>query len=857
MDPELLKEAAENLPFSYVYLRMVQEKDAKYPDFVFVDLNSAFEKLMGLTREQLVNRKVSGFFVRDWASGFSWPEILAGPSMSGTTKTVTRFIKTLNMDLKITAYSARRGTVIVLLQPITPHRFAVRLIEQQESELSLLSKNFEAVFNTTHDAMFLVEYSNGEFRYLRSNAAHQRISGISQKEIFGKTPSELVGEELGSIVFSNYQRCIDRRESISYLQSLPFGPGVTWLTTLTPLFEDGAVRYIMGSSKDITAQIALKRQKELLLDRLESMFRDHSACMLLIDPESGKILDANPAACSFYGYSKEKLRELFISDINTMPWQEADRMRHLALDRKQSHFLMSHRLKSGEIRLVDVYTCPITNGDKKELFSIIVDSTDREHYRESLFREKELLRTTLLSIGDAVLTTDTEGRITQINQAAQNISGWTPKEVQNRFFSEIFRLRNEKTGQEVENPIQKVLNTGTIIGLANHTYLINKYGKSVPIADSAAPIRDKGGTIFGVVMVFRDVTLEKAQENRILFLSYHDALTGLYNRRYLESEMSRIVSAEELPIAAVMGDVNGLKITNDVFGHKSGDILLQSVARVLRRNCRSGDIIVRWGGDEFVMILPQTTEEQAERLLERIRLNCEEHSENGRILSVSTGYAVLNSRSESLEHKLQEAEEAMYHQKLLEGKSYRNTIITALLATLSEKSMETQEHAQRLQTICQGIGKELHLSENDMNDLSLLAILHDIGKVGVPKHILEKEGPLTSEEWKEMQKHSEIGYRIAQTTPELSKVAEYILAHHEHWDGTGYPGGLMEEQIPLLCRILAVADAYDAMTNDRVYRKALPPEAAIRELITHAGSQFDPHIVELFLKISDNGIFPV
>ncbi|HEX3026346.1 MAG TPA: diguanylate cyclase, partial [Clostridia bacterium] len=382
--------------------------------------------------------------------------------------------------------------------------------------------------------------------------------------------------------------------------------------------------------------------------------------------------------------------------------------------------------------------------------------------------------------------------------------------------------------------------------------LINKYGKSVPIADSAAPIRDKSGTIFGVVMVFRDVTLEKAQENRILFLSYHDALTGLYNRRYLESEARRILSAEELPITVVMGDVNGLKITNDVFGHKFGDSLLQDVAKVLRRNCRSGDIIIRWGGDEFVMILPGTGEEQAERRLEKIRLDCEKHSGNDRIMSVSTGYAVLHTRSEDLERKLQEAEEAMYHQKLLAGKSYRNTIISALLATLNEKSMETEEHAQRLQLFCQEIGKELHLSENEMNDLSLLAILHDIGKVGVPKHILEKSGPLSPEEWKEMRKHSEIGYRIAQTTPELSKVSEYILAHHERWDGTGYPGGLKEDQIPLLCRILAVADAYDAMTNDRVYRKALSQEAAKQELLSNAGTQFDPHVVDLFFKICEN-----
>lgn len=136
-----------------------------------------------------------------------------------------------------------------------------------------------------------------------------------------------------------------------------------------------------------------------------------------------------------------------------------------------------------------------------------------------------------------------------------------------------------------------------------------------------------------------------------------------------------------------------------------------------------------------------------------------------------------------------------------------------------------------------------------MDELSLLALLHDIGKVSINPNILQKQpGALTSAEWDEMKRHPEIGYRIAQATPELAIVSDLILSHHERWDGKGYPRGLKEEEIPLPCRILAIADAFDAMTNDRVYRKAMSREEALLEIERNAGAQFDPVITNLFIK---------
>ncbi|MEL7624218.1 MAG: HD domain-containing phosphohydrolase [Clostridiales bacterium] len=510
-------------------------------------------------------------------------------------------------------------------------------------------------------------------------------------------------------------------------------------------------------------------------------------------------------------------------------------------------------------RIWQTIVTPVFVADKVQyLLCSSKDISELESYRNELIREKEMLQTTLRSIGDGVVTTDTAGFITSLNSMAEKITGWDSGSAVGRLFSDVFMLRNEETGLPAENPIEKVLETGLIVGMANHTVLQNRQGRTIPIMDSAAPIKTEDGQVFGVVMVFRDVSFEKEHRSQIRFLNHHDALTGLHNRRYIEEILNSIDSPENLPLAVIVCDVNGLKITNDVFGHEAGDSLLRHVADLLEKTCRKGDLIARWGGDEFVIIMLRTSLGEAEKTIKKIRLNQAAIDVSGLRLSLSYGCSVKEGGEKDLHAVLREAEEDMYHQKLLDGKSYRNAIINTLLATLYEKSMETEEHSKRLEENCHSIGRRLQLSSREMNNLSLLTVLHDIGKVAINSDILKKPAPLTPAEWEEMRRHPEIGYRIVQATPELSRVANLILSHHERWDGKGYPRKLAGKQIPLLCRILAVTDAYDAMTNDRSYRKAMSSQAAVLELKRNAGSQFDPEIVEIFIQIlAESSIFPI
>ncbi len=851
MEGEILQEVIKQTPFGYAYHKILFDKQGKAIDYIFIDVNNAFEKITGLERKKILGEKISKVLPNIRDDRFDWIEFYEEMIINGERREFTQYSEPLGRWYKVTAFSLEKGHFITLFQDVSYEMKQIEILEEQKKNFSKLSQELELIFNSTQDAMFLVSVKNGKFRYIRNNKAHQRLTGFELVQIKDKTPIELVGQEIGRIVEKNYQRCLEVGTTINYEETLELPGGeITWMTSLTPVCENGHIEYMVGSSKDITLQKRAEVERENYLKRLKAMYNSHSTVMLLIEPTSGRIVDANPAAISFYGYTKEEIRNLYTKDLNMLPKEEIKERRLEALRREKNYFQFPHRLKNGEIRLVDVNSCPIDVNGEEILFSIINDVSDREKYKEELFREKEFLRITLNSIGDGVITTDQFRRITSMNIVAEALTDWKEEEVKGKQFSKVLKIQNEDTGIEIEDPVSKVLHTNEIITPTNHIVLVHKNGKKVSISKTAAPIMDERGQTFGVVVILRDVTKEKEQQEKILYLSYHDSLTGLYNRRFMEEELRRLDNSRQLPMAIVMGDVNGLKITNDVFGHETGDKLLQKVAETIKENCRIEDIVARWGGDEFLILLPNTSEEVAKEIVHRIKNNCSANSESNLKLSISLGYAIKTRVEESLQKILNEAEKWMYHKKLLDGKSYRNAIIKTLMSTLYEKSTETEEHAERLKTNCYAVGKELKLSAKEIDELTLLAMLHDIGKVGIKESILKKPRSLTQNEWEEMKKHPEIGFRIVQNIPELSSVAELILYHHERWDGKGYPKGLSGNAIPLLSRILAVSDAYDAMISDRVYKKAISKEAALDELKRNAGTQFDSEVVDIFINLN-------
>lgn len=366
------------------------------------------------------------------------------------------------------------------------------------------------------------------------------------------------------------------------------------------------------------------------------------------------------------------------------------------------------------------------------------------------------------------------------------------------------------------------------------------------------PYYDEKGEIIGLMGIRRDVTERIQRENEIVYLNHHDVLTGLYNRAYIQQALEFLDQENNLPISVIEGDINGLKLINDSFGHDEGDRLIVAIAQILKNSTRDSDVVGRVGGDEFSIILPNTDSLGASRIIQSIRLNCEAHSKafdnDIHFTSISLGQATKIESGIPLSDYINVAEKYMYQQKMLDYKSVHSSLLISIKNTMYEKSHETEQHAERLAQQSVQLGQLMDMSEDALVALQLFATVHDIGKISIDKNILTKKEPLTDDEWLEIRKHPETGYRIANSSPGLIHIAEFILCHHEWWDGTGYPRGLSGDQIPLSSRILSVVDAYDAMTHDRSYRKARSPEEAMEELKMFSGTQFDPELVELFVR---------
>jgi len=472
---------------------------------------------------------------------------------------------------------------------------------------------------------------------------------------------------------------------------------------------------------DITEQKTLSEERDRMLARMDAMFDGHEAIMMLVDPMTGEITDANPAASSFYGYTRDELLNLHIEDIDISSKEQIEDISLKMLFKVQQRFTLQHKLKDDTIKFVDVFSTPITFNDRTVNFSIIYDATERE----------------------------------------------------------------------------------------------------------------------------------KAYAD-ILYISYHDFLTGAYNRRYFEEEFERLNTQKNFPITVVMGDVNGLKLINDSLGHHEGDALLKTATHKIEGCLEPGSILARIGGDEFGIILPKTDKQQAKELIQKIKDAIEQgnfESVKGRdLLSISFGFSVQTEARENLDKLMREAEGFMYNQKYYDSRSLKGRTIEIIMKTLFEKSPRDKLHSERVGNISAAIAEALGFDKERVNKIRVAGWLHDIGKIGIPENLLDKNGKLDPVEWAIMKTHPEKGWRILENTYEFSDISNIVLCHHESWDGSGYPKGLKGNAIPLESRIITVADAYDAMTFVRSYRDKVSPADAVKELVRCSGTQFDGAVVTAFTE---------
>ncbi len=368
------------------------------------------------------------------------------------------------------------------------------------------------------------------------------------------------------------------------------------------------------------------------------------------------------------------------------------------------------------------------------------------------------------------------------------------------------------------------------------------------------PIINENGDVWGIVGVVRDITEKRVYEDKLKKMSYTDSLTGLYNRACFDDTLDGFIKSKEFPIGMIMGDVNGLKLINDTIGHTEGDTLLKVISKKLKDVFSDKGYVFRWGGDEFIIILPNTSDIECENLIKKMRSICNEYKNDKFKLSISMGYSVLNNENDKIDKILSIAEEKLYKNKITDSKSFRNSTLDKLMKTLQYKKIETKEHTERVANYAILVGKELNLESSIIEELELVGKLHDIGKIGIPEELLLKEDRLTESEEEIMKTHSEKGYRLTMLFPEFSHISRSILAHHERWDGLGYPLRLRGEEIPVVSRIISVVDSYDCIMNYNNVKNKKNKIDALKELRKYSGKKFDKNIVDVFCKLVENNI---
>ncbi|MEN6350888.1 MAG: PAS domain S-box protein [Syntrophomonas sp.] len=724
---------------------------------------------------------------------------------------------------------------------------ATDVTEKKQVEQALLKseEKFSKAFNANPDAITITTWGDG--RYIDVNEAFLSQSGWTREEVVGRTVREMgswITDQDRDHILGLYRQqghvqnaIVNFRNKYGVIRTCDYS-GV--------LVDMGYETYIVAIIKDVHELKQANEALKLSEEKFSKAFNVNPDNMSITSIKEGRYVDVNDAFLRKTGWQRDEIVGHTVSDINI--WANPRERDYVLQNLRENGYVVgtevNFRMKSGEIRTGIFSAVIIDVAGEEHLLVVTKDIHDLKLANEALrLSEDKFSKAFHSSPTPMSISTMEEGRFIDVNETFCRVVGYERQEMLGRTAFDLQLWIDS----EIRTDVKEKLLRGELVRNFEVYFRLKSGEERIGLYSAESTSID--GQLC-LLSILTDITAHKQAEEEIRYLSFHDKLTGLYNRAYFEEELRRLDTARQLPLSIIMGDVNGLKLINDALGHQEGDKLLITVADALKEACRAEDILARWGGDEFIILLPGCPHSIAAGIVDRIK-SAETIFHTLPIqTSISLGTATKTRSDEDIRSIIKEAEDKMYRNKLLENKSTRSYFLSSLERTLWSRSHETKEHCERIKKMAMQIGEYVRLPGSEMDSLRLLAALHDIGKIAISNSILEKPDKLSAEEWEAIRKHPEVGYRIALSSPEMAPIAEAILHHHERWDGRGYPLGLMGKDIPFLSRIISIVDAYDVMTHGRPYQAAISSEDAWREIIRQAGSQFDPDLVNIISSLN-------
>lgn len=847
MNDDLYKEIIQESPAGYAYHKIICDENDRPFDFEFIDMNPAFESFTGFKRQEMIGRRLTEIFPKIFEHRIEWIKIYGEIAIHGGKKEIEIYCEKLKTWYRIKIYSPQKYYFITYSIDISREVSQSKELKDLQEKVSESEALFELLIENLPFSLSIVTV-DGTLLYINSK-------GI---ELF-----ELDGEEFGtkealSLWIDPEQRkhLLKTVEEKGMVKDFEMHMRTRKGKILWAMGSGMMVRYrnqtcILTTQHDITERKMIEKALRKSEEEYRLLFENAVETIFVV--QDGHIKICNRMAEVLTGYTREEIDQLGFNEFIHPEDREAvvnKHIRRLKGEAVEPIYVFKLLRKDKLTRWVEMNSIKINWNGKAATLNFLVDITERKITENALKDSEEKYRFLTEYASDVIwILNIPKIKFTYISPSIFTLRGLTVEEameeaVEDSVTPESFVLINNAIARDIEefkkNPdspvtymleIQQICKNGDIIWVEVSTkFRYNPEGE------------------IEAVGVSRNIEERKRSEREVLYLSYHDQLTGLYNRRFYEEELRRLYTERNLPVTLVMADVNGLKLTNDAFGHLAGDELLKNFAGILKKEARGDDIIARIGGDEFMILLPKTDAVQAEKIVDRIKASIAKEKVNRTILSVSFGWVTKNDLKEDFEKIYMQAEDNMYRKKLLESTSMKSETIKRITQSLYEKNAVEQPHCERVSKLCKEIGEAMGLGSDILNELSLLGLLHDIGKIGVEEEILNKPQKLDQSEWVDVRRHPEIGYQILKSVSEFSHIAEFVLSHHERLDGNGYPRNLKGSEIPLQARILSIAGAYDVMTNSCPYKVALAKEEAIRELEANADTQFDGNIVRIFIE---------